>query len=198
MTPELKAAPTKCRSRLSTRQVKIRIKRWGASTSEYGKGGTRTLRSLLAERLQGEGIAALDREYQRAYASIESDPPSAVTAACAILEVCARPSWNPAGTHCPRNRCWVRCGGKTAKHLNLHPGQLAVDDLRRILQGLNSIAEGVAAIRTHEGSAHGRSGHEDPQKPRYRLLPRHARLAVHAAHTMAMFVLETWDARKWR
>jgi hypothetical protein len=51
-----------------------------------------------------------------------------------------------------------------------------------------SIADGIAALRTHAGSAHchsfGRS---------YRLAPRHARLAVHAAHTMTLFLFETWE-----
>jgi hypothetical protein len=30
----------------------------------------------------------------------------------------------------------------------------------------------------------------------YKVEARHARLAVHAAHTMTVFVLETWEARK--
>ena len=66
--------------------------------------------------------------------------------------------------------------------------------MKQILSGLSSIAVGVAALRTHKGSAH---GHIDagPAK-NYRLESRHARLAVHAAHTMALFVLETWEARK--
>jgi hypothetical protein len=29
----------------------------------------------------------------------------------------------------------------------------------------------------------------------YKITARHARLAVHAAHTMAVFILETWTAR---
>jgi hypothetical protein len=74
--------------------------------------------------------------------------------------------------------------------LGLSPKDIADDDLKRILQGLYSLADGIAALRTHEGSAHGRSS-----KARYRLRARHARLAVHAAHTMALFVLETHDER---
>ena len=58
-----------------------------------------------------------------------------------------------------------------------------------VLQGLYSIADGVAALRTHEGSAHGRSSAKT-----YRLAARHARLTVHAAYTMALFILETWEA----
>jgi len=148
----------------------------------------------LAERLQSQGIEALNQEYQRAYATIESDPPAAVTAACAILESLCKTYLETEGHPMPAKQVPGSLWSETAKHLKLQPGQLADDDLKRILQGLSSIADGVAAIRTHEGSAHGRSGHEATK--RYKLLPRHARLAVHAAHTMAMFVLETWEERK--
>jgi hypothetical protein len=40
----------------------------------------------LAERINSDGIQAVEIEYDRAYKSIESDPGAAVTAACAILE----------------------------------------------------------------------------------------------------------------
>jgi hypothetical protein len=30
----------------------------------------------------------------------------------------------------------------------------------------------------------------------YKLVPMHARLTVHAAHTLCLFVIETWETRK--
>lgn len=77
------------------------------------------------------------------------------------------------------------------QHLGLSPKDMADDDLKQILMGLYSISTGIAALRTHEGSAHGRGS-----KKRYRIEARHARLSVHAAHTITMFVLETCEARK--
>ena len=74
---------------------------------------------------------------------------------------------------------------EVAKNLGLSPGQLADDDLKQILSGLFSIAAGVGALRTHEGSAHGHGNKT------YKIEARHARLAVHAAHTMTLFILET-------
>lgn len=161
----------------------------------FGAGLSGPSRSL-AEQLKTKGIDALTQEYERAYKAIESDPPAAITAACAILETVCKTFLEAEGHSVPGKQVLGSLWPETAKHLKLQPGQLADDDLKRILQGLSSIADGVAAIRTHEGSAHGRSGHDVPDKPRYRLLARHARLAVHAAHTMAMFVLETWEERK--
>ena len=147
----------------------------------------------LAERIKSEGVHAIEIEYERAYRSIESDPGAAVTAACAILESVCKCYLEAEGQELPSNQVLGTLWPQVAQHLGLSPKQVADDDLKRILQGLYSIGAGVAALRTHQGSAHGRS-----ENKTYRLAPRHARLAVHAAHTMAMFVLETWDRRRPR
>jgi hypothetical protein len=143
----------------------------------------------LAERIKVQGIQAVEIEYERAYRSIENDPPAAVTAACAILESVCKVYLEEEELEMPTKQVLGNLWRDVATHLGLLPKDMPDDDLKRILQGLFGIAAGVAALRTHEGSAHGRS-------KSYKLSPRHARLAVHAAHTMAMFVLETWEERK--
>lgn len=50
-------------------------------------------------------------------------------------------------------------------------------------------SEGIGALRTHASSAHGAG------KKQYKLEARHARLAIHAAHTVTLFVLESWAKR---
>jgi hypothetical protein len=145
----------------------------------------------LAERIKSEGIQAIQIEYDRAYKSIESDPGAALTAACAILESVCKYYLGEAGHELPKKQVLGTLWPEVANYLGLSPGNVADDDLKRILQGLYSIGDGVAALRTHQGSAHGRS-----EGKNNRLMPRHARLAVHAAHTMAMFILETWDAQR--
>lgn len=145
----------------------------------------------LAERIVAEGIKAIEVEYDRAYQTVESDPEAAVTAASSILEsICKVYLESEAPGAMPSKQVLGPLWAATAEHLGLSPKLVADNDLKRILQGLYSIADGVAALRTHEGSAHGRSERS------YRLSPRHARLAVHAAHTMALFVFETWDSRR--
>jgi hypothetical protein len=145
----------------------------------------------LAERLKSGGIQAIEIEYQRAYEAIEKDPAAAVTAACAILESVCKTYLEEEGHELPGKQVLGSLWSEVAGHLGLTPKVVADDDLKRILQGLYSIADGVGALRTHAGSAHGHSTGRS-----YKLASRHARLAVHAAHTMAMFVLETWEARK--
>ena len=52
--------------------------------------------------------------------------------------------------------------------------------------------EGIGALRTHGGDAHGRErGHR-------RIDPRIARLAIHAASTVALFLIETWERKMQR
>lgn len=65
--------------------------------------------------------------------------------------------------------------------------QVADDDLRMLLSGLVHVVQGFAAFRTHASSAHGQEA--------YKMEPRHSRLVVHAADTVALFLLETWEER---
>lgn len=76
------------------------------------------------------------------------------------------------------------------KHLGFDPALLEDDDLKMILSSLIGVVEGIGALRTHASSAHGAG------RKAYKLEPRHARLAIHSAHTVALFVLESWKKRK--
>ncbi|MFG1409724.1 abortive infection family protein [Xanthobacter sp. VTT E-85241] len=143
----------------------------------------------LAELLNADGLSAVEAEYKRAYDRISIDPPAAITAASAILEaVCKHYLQSEVGT-LPNKQTLSPLWTEVAKHLGLSPASVADDDLKRILTGLYSITDGIGALRTHEGSAHGHVA------KLYKIDGRHARLAVHAAHTMAIFILETWQAR---
>lgn len=146
----------------------------------------------LGDRLKEEGQEAIELEYRRAYDQVEAAPPAAVTAACAILESVCKTYLESEGHALPSKQVLGSLWTGTAARLGLAAKDVADGDLRQILSGLSSIAVGVAALRTHKGSVH---GHTDAAKREYRLEPRHARLAVHAVHTLAMFVLETWEAR---
>jgi Abortive infection C-terminus len=144
----------------------------------------------LGELLKNKGVHAIEVEYDRAYKTIEADPAAAVRAACAILESTCKWFLESEGHTLPNRQVLAQLWSAVADRLGLTPKVIADEDLKRILQGLFSIADGIAALRTHAGSAHGHS----PGRS-YRLAPRHARLAVHAAHTMTLFLFETWENR---
>ncbi len=76
------------------------------------------------------------------------------------------------------------------KDLGFDPSLVEDQDLQVVLTGLIGLVEGIGALRTHASSAHGAG------KKQYKLEPRHSRLAIHAAHTVVLFVLESWQRKK--
>lgn len=152
-------------------------------------GVTITSRAL-DQILKSRDLAALEVEHQRALASVSSDPPAALTAACAILEALFKVYIQDEGIPLPKEQTLKPLWSAVQKHLGFDPASVEDDDLRRILGGLSSVVDGIGALRTHAGSAHGRG------RMRYNVQARHARLAVNASYTLTTFVLETWQARK--
>ncbi len=144
----------------------------------------------LADLIRARDIPAINIEFDRAYADVLTDPAGAVTAACAILEATCRTCIAEENLTLPADQSLHPLWKIVQAHLGLDPSQTQDADLRRVLGGLASIVDGVGAYRTHAGDAHGRG-------PDASLVePRHARLAVHAAHTVVTFILETWAARR--
>jgi hypothetical protein len=78
----------------------------------------------------------------------------------------------------------------SASNLNLSPGQHNEQIFKQILNGCQSVVEGLGALRNAHGDAHGKS--QSTHKPDQ----RHASLAVNLAGTMAMFLLETFENKK--
>lgn len=162
---------------------------------EYGLGGriygaglsapSKALDEILAQRQ----IPEVEAEFDRAIHQVGSDPPAAVTAACAILEAFCKVYIEEEQLEIPNDQTLMPLWKVVSRHLGIAPTPQFEQDINKILSGLLSTVDGIACFRTHEGSAHGRS------KKAYRIGARHARLAVHAAHTLTLFALETWDAR---
>jgi Abortive infection C-terminus len=147
---------------------------------------SRSLRTILEAR----DLAAVEVEFQRALATVEVDPPAGVTAACSLIEALCKVYIKDEGLDLPSKETIKDVWKVVSKHLGLDPGALADQDITRILSGLISVVDGIGALRTHAGSAHGHG------RETYHLEPRHARLAIHAAHTLAAFIIETWEVRR--
>lgn len=147
---------------------------------------TRTLETLIRER----DLFAIDDEFERAMRNVESSPREAVSAACNILESVCKIYIQDEGLRLPKKQDLRSVWDVVRRDLGFDPSVVEDRDLKEILSGLLGVASGIGALRTHASSAHGAG------RSRYRLQPRHARLAVHAAHTLVAFVLESWDQKK--
>lgn len=147
---------------------------------------SRTLEQFIRER----DIAAIDLEFNRALSNVESNPREAVSAASNILESLCKVYIDDEGLDKPAKQDLKPVWAIVRKHLGFDPSQIEDQDLQTILTGLISIVEGIGALRTHASSAHGAG------RKSYKLEPRHARLAIHSAHTVALFVLESWKKKQ--
>lgn len=162
---------------------------------QYVRGGkivgalgapSRTLEEFIRDR----DIASIDVEFNRALSNVDSNPREAVSAASNILEALCKVYIHDEGLEAPVKQDLKPVWTIVRKHLGFDPGQVEDQDLQTILSGLISIVEGIGALRTHASSAHGAG------RISYKLEPRHARLAIHSAHTVALFVLESWKKKR--
>jgi len=145
----------------------------------------------LEELIKDQDISAVNEEFDRALKNVESNPREAVSAASNILEsLCKAYIEETPSIQAPAKLDLKSVWAVVRKDLGFDPSLIEDHDLQKILSGLISLVDGVASLRTHASSAHGAG------KKSYKLEPRHARLAVHAAHTAAMFVFETWKKKK--
>lgn len=170
--------------------VRAALARHGLSYHEGGAilGGTLVTPSRsLEELIRGRDFAAIQTEFDRALSHVGGDPPAAVTAACAIVEAACKTYIADRRLPLPADQSVLPLWKVVQKDLDLDPARTHDPDLKRILGGLASIVEGVAAFRTHASSAHGRG------RCVVTIEARHARLAIHAAHTIVTFLLETWE-----
>lgn len=165
------------------------------SELQYAKGGkivgalgapSRTLEEFIKDR----DFASIDMEFNRALSNVEVSPREAVSAASNILESVCKVYITEEDLEAPAKQDLKPIWTVVRKHLGFDPSTVEDKDLQQILSGLISITEGIGALRTHASSAHGAG------KKIYKLEPRHARLAIHSAHTVVLFVLESWRKKK--
>nr|WP_315249504.1 abortive infection family protein [uncultured Duganella sp.] len=164
---------------------------------QYIRGGritsatsTASSSRTLEQLLKTFDYSAVDDEFARALAKVQTEPREAVSAASNILESFCKLYIAENGLDMPTKQDLKPLWTVVRKHLGFDPAAVADTDLQTILSGLIAIVEGIGALRTHASSAHGAG------VTSYRLEPRHARLAIHSAHTVTLFALETWQKRR--
>jgi hypothetical protein len=136
----------------------------------------------------------VNRDLERALASAETDPEDAVTSACSVVESVCRSVLVELGVPLPAKKDIQGLYQAVREPLGLTPDKQGVaddiaNDVRTILGGLNSVVNGVGSLRTHGGDAHGR------ERGYRRIDPRIARLAIHSASTVSLFLLESWQKK---
>lgn len=144
----------------------------------------------LSDFIRHRDYAAIDREFERALENVEADPREAISAASNILESVCKVLIEDERLEPPSKLDLQGVWGVVRKHLGFDPSTLQDKDLQQILTGVISVVHGIGSLRTHASSAHGAG------RTTYRVEPRHARLAIHSAHTVALFILESWQRKR--
>lgn len=158
------------------------------------KGSSSAVIDLFAAKAATLDFDTVGREIDRALESAETDPEDALTAACSVIEAVCRSILVELGLGLPTKKDIDGLMRAVQEPLGLSPGRgdlppPIAHDVRQILSGLTTTTQGIGALRTHGGDAHGR-------ERRYaRIDPRIARLAIHAASTIAIFLIETWERK---
>lgn len=156
-------------------------------------GQNTQMTNQLREKAAALDLDSVTRDFDRALAKAEDDPESAVTSACSTVESVCKCILESLGKPLPAKKDIGPLVGAVQAQLALSPGRKDIDeDTRRILSGLVTLTGGIGALRTHGGDAHGRG------KAVPRLDARIARLAIHSASGLALFLLETWELGKGR
>ena len=127
--------------------------------------------------------------------SIETSPHIAIGISKELIETCCKTIFEERNEVYEKNWDLPKLMKETTKLLKLTPNDIpnevkAASSIKQILGSLSSVVQGIGEIRNEYGSGHGKDGNF------VGLQPRHAKLAVGAASTLAIYLLETHELKK--
>ena len=146
--------------------------------------------AAITEVLKAFDADHVNAAWQKALARKTSDPEAALTSARALLESTCKHILDALGVAYNDTADLPELYSAVAKSLNLSPSQHTELIFKQVLGGCHSVVQGLGAMRNRLGDALGKGA------TGYRPLPRHAALAVNLSGAMAMFLVETFEARK--
>jgi len=150
--------------------------------------------SAAKESLSGTDVSYVSQQITRMEAAVNQDPELAIGTAKELVETCCKSILTEAGVTFSKGDDLPKLVKSTVATLQLTPDDIpdqakAADTIKRLLSNLASITQGVAELRNHYGTGHGKINNNKG------LQPRHAKLAVGAASTLAVFLVETQKVR---
>jgi len=153
-----------------------------AAVSPGDEQPTEMLARLDWNEVQAAWRKALERK--------TTDPEGAITAARTLLESVCKHVLDEARVAYEPKADLPKLYGLTAERLNLSPSQHTEKIFKQILGGCHAVIEGLGALRSRVGDAHGQG--KKPVKP----AARHAELSVNLAGAVATFLAQTWENSK--
>lgn len=163
----------------------------GRDSSVIGQPGLTAARKVLGSA----NATYVAQQITRMEASVENDPDLAIGTAKELVETCCRSILRERGVEVPKRANLSSLVKLTSTELRLTPADIperarASETIKRLLSNLATITQGVAELRNSYGTGHGKVATAKG------LNARHAKLAVGAASTLAVFLTETHQERK--
>ena len=139
--------------------------------------------------------SSIDQQIRRMEAGIDSDPDLAIGTAKEFVETICRTVLRERNIDEPSRIELAKLVRLTSKELRLTPEDIpeaakAAETIKRLLSNLATITQGLAELRNRYGTGHGKEAGLSG------LRSRHAKLAVGAASTLAVFLFETHQAKE--
>jgi hypothetical protein len=149
----------------------------------------------LKQKAQALNANHLAEQIRRMKDSVETDPSLAIGTAKELIETCCMTILAERGQEISGTPDIPTLTKATLKELNLVPEGIpnsarGADVIKRILSNLSTVGHGLAELRGLYGTGHGQHGSTAG------LTTRHAKLAVGAASTLAIFLFETHEQTK--
>lgn len=180
-------------ARETTEEAKRLAERTRAIASRLLAGGP----SLddLKQKAKSLDANHLAEQIRRMEDSVETDPSLAIGTAKELIETCCKTILSERGQEISGTPDIPTLTKATLKELNLVPEGVpnaarGADVIKRLLSNLSTIGHGLAELRGLYGTGHGQHGSTSG------LTTRHAKLAVGAASTLAVFLFETHEQTK--
>ena len=157
-----------------------------------GKDSIKKKTSDIMQLLDAEYVG---KQINLMESSIEYTPHISIGLAKELIETCCKSIFEERDKSYDKKWDLSKLMKETTKLLKLTPNDIpneakAASSIKQILGSLSSVVQGLGEIRNEYGSGHGKNGKFKG------LQPRHAKLAVGAASTLAIFLLETHKIRK--
>jgi AbiJ N-terminal domain 3/Abortive infection C-terminus len=161
-----------------------------------GVGATPAV-TAARDTLGGTDPGYVAQQITRMEASVASDPALAIGTAKELVETCCKTILNARGVVFSGSADLPELAKMTIKELALAPSDIpdsakAAVIVKRLLNNLATITQGIAELRNQYGTGHGKPAGSKG------LGPRHAKLAVGAASTLAVFFAETHNEQPRR
>ena len=149
----------------------------------------------LRQKAKSLNANHLAEQIRRMEDAVQADPSLAIGTAEELIETCCKTILSERGQEISGTPDIPTLTKATLRELNLVPEGVpnaarGADVIKRLLSNLSTVGHGLAELRGLYGTGHGQHGSTSG------LTTRHAKLAVGAASTLAVFLFETHEQTK--